>query len=1029
MTDFQQHVGPFQLHGQTVHTPITYRFHATDKRSGQPVTLHVLTPEAARQPALVEHFLSVGSQAIRLRHPGLMAVVDAGEAQGFVYIATQWVEGQSLAEHLQQGNRVVDLEAAAYILNALTAALDYAHQQGFIHGHITLDQIFITNNNEVLLDGFAQALHAGATASTSKAEGAANNPVAFISPFMAPEQAKADEVIDFRADIYSLGAVLYTMLLGHPPFASGTTQQLLQAIVEDPPIPPESINPALPPAMVYVLKLVLAKDPSVRYASAGEFANVFLQSTQWRAAPPVTERTVAYQRRGLATLILLPLAAILCFAILTGAGLGWFGERFAFLSATQGGGLISQLRGLLGSDQVLARLTAEPLMLTPAVIVTATSSTPTAVAVAPTVAPTVVTTVAPGVNKTETATATPAAIAIATITTTTLTPNTLITTTVLPADASVVTTTTRITSITSTDSATPVAPSNGITTTVTPSLFIDPVGLLAGPIAAGPVIINGAAEPGMAVQVQVNGNLIGSTETKVSGTWSLIVDLKQPGTYDITVAALDESGNVVAVAQRAVTAVADETTPSVEANTLAAITTTLAVTPTEPTPALATAILTPTVVAPTATHTPEPTATNTNTVQPTATNTPVPTATHTPAPTVTQTPSLTATNTPALPTTTATSTNTLEPTATHTAIPTATATNTSTVQPTATPILLPTDTPTPGMTVTNTPRPTVTATHTAVPTATATVVRTATNTATPVPTATHTATPVPTATRTHTALPTMTNTATAVPTVTNTPRPTATNTAQPTATPTNTVAPTATATNTRRPMATNTPRPTATSTRRPTATNTPRPTATNTPRPTATNTPRPTATNTPRPTATNTPRPTATNTPLPPTNTPLPTATNTPVPPTNTPRPTNTPTATGTNTPAPTSTAVTGSIVPVAPGDGNSGQGQQTFSWTANFTPSEGYAFELVFWKAGQDPLRQSFGMAAPTTNLNVTLDLPRLDEQLGGTFDTGEYNWGVLLVRTTPSYERIQYLGGGYRFTYYRGGGDSGSGGQSSGE
>jgi hypothetical protein len=125
---------------------------------------------------------------------------------------------------------------------------------------------------------------------------------------------------------------------------------------------------------------------------------------------------------------------------------------------------------------------------------------------------------------------------------------------------------------------------------------------------------------------------------------------------------------------------------------------------------------------------------------------------------------------------------------------------------------------------------------------------------------------------------------------------------------------------------------------------------------------------------------------------------------------------------------VVGSVELAAPGNGDSGQGQQLFSWTANFTPSEGYAFELVFWKTGQDPLSQSFGMAAPTTNLNVTLDLPRLDEQLGGLFDTGEYNWGILLVRTTPAYERIKFLGGGYRFSYYRGG-DSGSGGQSSGE
>lgn len=120
----------------------------------------------------------------------------------------------------------------------------------------------------------------------------------------------------------------------------------------------------------------------------------------------------------------------------------------------------------------------------------------------------------------------------------------------------------------------------------------------------------------------------------------------------------------------------------------------------------------------------------------------------------------------------------------------------------------------------------------------------------------------------------------------------------------------------------------------------------------------------------------------------------------------------------------------IAPGDGEGNNGQRIFSWSANFTPSEGYAFELVFWKAGQDPLQQSFGMAAPTTNLNVTLDLERLDEQLGDLFDIGEYQWGILLVRTTPAYERVQYLGGGRRFLYSSGS-DSGpgSGGPSSGE
>jgi hypothetical protein len=956
MTDFQQFVGPFQLHEQMGHTPITNRYRATDKRNDQAVTLYILTPDAAQQPSLVEQFLNIGSQAMRLQHPGLVPVVDVGDAQGFIYIATQWVEGQSLADRLRWANSVVNVEAAAYILNALAAALDYAHQQGFIHGHITLDQIYITNNNEVLLDGLEQAFQAGKTVlTTAPAEGIVANPVVFISPYMAPEQARTGEPIDQRADIYSLGAVLYAMLLGRPPFTDETSTQLLRAVVEEPPLSAETINPALPPAMIYVLKLVLAKEPSVRYASASEFANAFLQSTQWRAALPVNERAAAYQRRGLATMFLLPLLAILCFALLTGAGLGWFGERFAFLPAIQGGDLAARLRGLLGSDQVAAQLTAEPVMLTPVVMVTMTPPTATPASAIVTAAPTAAA-VAMAMSVTETATTT----VITTVTVTAsapaaTTPVTTPITTALPTpvnSATVTTTTTLTTGATPANRTTALAAATGITATpsvTTSTLVIDPLGLLAGPVAAGTVIINGAAAPGAAVQVEVNGRSIGSTETKVSGTWSMIVDLSQPGAYDISATVVDGNGLVVATAQQPVTVVAAEATPTLDLSAIGIFTdtppTTLTATVT-PTPTAPTATNT---VAPTATATAQPTATNTNTVQPTATNTLAPTATNT-----------------ATPAPTATSTNTTLPTATNTV------------------------TPAPTATVTNTPLPTATATHTSQPTATLVLQPTDT------PTAEATATKE--ATATNTSQPTATATAT--------PQPTATNTPLPTATVTNTPRPTATVTNTPRPTATvtNTPRPTAT------ATNTPRPTAT------VTNTPRPTAT------ATNTPRPTATNTSVP-------TATNTPVPPTNTPRPTNTPVPTATNTPVPTPTAVTGSIVPVSPGDGNSGQGQQTFTWTANFAPSEGYAFELVFWKADQDPLRQSFGMAAPTTNLNVTLDLPRLDEQLGPTFDTGEYRWGVLLVRTTPTYERVQYLGSGYRFTYYRGGGDSGSGGQESGE
>ncbi|MEZ4683941.1 MAG: hypothetical protein R2932_58000 [Caldilineaceae bacterium] len=264
---------------------------------------------------------------------------------------------------------------------------------------------------------------------------------------------------------------------------------------------------------------------------------------------------------------------------------------------------------------------------------------------------------------------------------------------------------------------------------------------------------------------------------------------------------------------------------------------------------------------------------------------------------------------------------------------------------------------------------------------------------------------------------TVTNTPQPTATVTNTPLPTATvtNTPQPTATVTNTLLPTATVTNTPQPTATvtNTPQPTAT------VTNTPQPTATvtNTPQPTAT------ATNTPLPTATvtNTPQPTATAT-----NTPLPTATNTPIP-----TQTNTPRPTPTNTLIPTPTTAVGQVTLTEPINGDGGGGQRFFRWEANFTPGAGTAFELVFWPPETNPLVDGFGLAAPTTENSVYVDLDALDDLLGSRLDNGVYQWGVLLVRTDP-YERIAYLGGGNTFTFTRSSGgsnDSGSGGPSSGE
>ena len=126
--------------------------------------------------------------------------------------------------------------------------------------------------------------------------------------------------------------------------------------------------------------------------------------------------------------------------------------------------------------------------------------------------------------------------------------------------------------------------------------------------------------------------------------------------------------------------------------------------------------------------------------------------------------------------------------------------------------------------------------------------------------------------------------------------------------------------------------------------------------------------------------------------------------------------------------APAGAVKLLSPEDRISGSGRLTFSWQAPFSPPSGQAFELVFWRPGQDPLTSAFGLAAPTLETWESVDLNALDHALGNLLQPGEYEWGVLLVQTSP-YRRIAFLGDAHHFKFSRTYGDGGSGGESSGE
>jgi hypothetical protein len=136
-------------------------------------------------------------------------------------------------------------------------------------------------------------------------------------------------------------------------------------------------------------------------------------------------------------------------------------------------------------------------------------------------------------------------------------------------------------------------------------------------------------------------------------------------------------------------------------------------------------------------------------------------------------------------------------------------------------------------------------------------------------------------------------------------------------------------------------------------------------------------------------------------------------------------------TPVPTPTVTVGTVKLVAPVSDVTGNGIYQFEWSANFVPDPGLAFELVFWKEGQDPMSNGFGLASPTTGNRVNVDLTALDQNLGDLLDPGQYLWGILLVRQSP-YERIEFMGEARRFRFERAGNPdspSSGGDQSSGE
>ncbi len=241
-------------------------YKALDRKLDRSVALKLLGQHLGRNPSFIERFKREARSVAKVSHPNITHIYAIGEGSGHHYFVMELVEGESLDSRIERTRRLETNEALGYtiqIANGLQAALE---RTGMVHRDIKPSNILIDPNDVIKITDFGLAK----AIATSVAELTQSGAILGTPLYMSPEQGNSSDT-DHRTDIYSLGATLYHMLYGRPPFTADTPVAILLKHMSQPPRfdPPEGGEP-LSDGLVAVLRRMLAKSADDRYANYGE---------------------------------------------------------------------------------------------------------------------------------------------------------------------------------------------------------------------------------------------------------------------------------------------------------------------------------------------------------------------------------------------------------------------------------------------------------------------------------------------------------------------------------------------------------------------------------------------------------------------------------------------------------------------------------------------------------------------------------------------------------------------------------------
>jgi serine/threonine-protein kinase len=239
---------------------------------GNEVAIKVIHPEMAMDKSVTERFLREARAAATIDHVNAIRVSDFGKVGDMLYLVMEFIAGESMKDYLERKPRL-DLNETVHIMNQVAAALDVAHNFQIVHRDLKPDNIMfktgLKGERVVKVVDFGIAKVKSASDNAKEALTSVGTIIG-TAKYMSPEQCQASP-IDHRSDIYSLGVMVYEALTGQCPYGDANGMQVIVKHIIEPPPKPRSLNPNIPEAVEKVILKALAKQPSARYNSAGEF--------------------------------------------------------------------------------------------------------------------------------------------------------------------------------------------------------------------------------------------------------------------------------------------------------------------------------------------------------------------------------------------------------------------------------------------------------------------------------------------------------------------------------------------------------------------------------------------------------------------------------------------------------------------------------------------------------------------------------------------------------------------------------------